>query len=169
MKRQKKKYLKPRRPHDKVRMDEEAGLIKKYGLKNKNEIWKADAAIERVRYQAKMLIVSSDEQKKAFILKLQRKGFAVEKIADILSLNKEDLLKRRLQSIVYKKRLASTPNQARQFIVHKHISIGDQIVNIPSYQIKTEEEPLIRLNVVLKSEEIKSHLEGIKEEIINNS
>lgn len=168
MRKQNKKYLKPRRPHDKLRMDEETELIQKYGLKNKKEIWKAEAAIERIRNRAKKLIIEDDYKKKAFITKLQKKGFAVEKIADALVLDKEDWLKRRFQTMVYKKGLANTPKQSRQFIVHKHVSIGDQIINIPSYQVKTEEEPLINLNVVLKSKS-SSQLKEIKEEILNKN
>ena len=35
MKKQKKKYLRPRRPFDKKRIEEENLLVEKYGLKNK--------------------------------------------------------------------------------------------------------------------------------------
>ena len=168
MKRQKKKYSKPRRPHDKMRMKEETELLEKYGLKNKKEIWKAEAAIARIRNLAKKLIVKSEEEKKAYVLKLNKKGFKVEKIADVLALEKEDWMKRRLQTIVFKKELSNTPKQARQFIVHKHVSIGNQIVNIPSYQVTIEEEPHIKLNVVLKNKEKNSQIDIIKEEILED-
>lgn len=166
MKKQKKKYSKPRRPHDKVRMKEETELIERYGLKNKKEIWKAEAAITKIRNLAKKLIVKSAEEKKAFILKLNKKGYKIEKIADVLALEKEDWMKRRLQTVVFKKELSNTPKQARQFIVHKHISIGDQVVNIPSYQVSVDEEPIIRLNIALNQKESKSKIEEIKNEII---
>jgi small subunit ribosomal protein S4 len=165
--RKRKVYSRPRKPYDKPRIEEENILKEKYGLKNKREIWKADAAIARIRNLAKHLIIKSDEEKKAFIDKLKKKGFKVENIPDALALNKEDWLKRRLETIVAVKKLTNTPKQARQFIVHKHVIIGNRIVNIPSYQVSLEEEPLIQLNIVLKQKEIKkSKLEEIKEEVM---
>jgi len=168
-KRKRKKYSKPRRPFDKLRIVEENELIKKYGLKNKKEIWKADAAIGRIRNMAKKLITKSDEEKKAFTEKLQKKGFKVESIADALALNKENWLKRRLQTIVHAKKLASTLKQARQFVVHRHVNVGNRIINIPSYQVDLEKEPEIKLNIILKlkkqekpRKEVKKKVEEIK-------
>lgn len=151
-KRKRKKYSKPRKSFDKPRILEEGGLIKKYGLKNKKEIWKADAVISRIRNFAKQLITKSDEEKKAFVERLRKKGFQIKSIADALALNKEDWLKRRLQTIVHVKKLANTPRQARQFVVHKHINVGNRTINIPSYHVDLEEEPKIRLNLALKTE-----------------
>jgi small subunit ribosomal protein S4 len=165
--RKRKKYSRPRKPFDKIRIEEENVLVEKYGLKNKKEIWKADAAIGRIRNLAKQLITKSADEKESFIKRLQKKGFKVENIPDALALNKEDWLKRRLQSVVLSRNLANTPKQARQFIVHKHVSIGDQTVNIPSYQVSLEEESLVQLNVVLKIKKPeKSKIEIIKESIL---
>jgi small subunit ribosomal protein S4 len=151
-----------------VRIIDENELIKKYGLKNKREIWKADASIGRIRNMAKQLITRSDEEKKAFVEKLQKKGFHVQSIAESLALNKEDWLKRRLQTVVHAKKLSNTPKQARQLVVHKHVSIGKRIVNKPSYQVSLEQEPEIKLNLSLKKEpEKKSKIEDIKKEIEN--
>jgi len=170
MKKQSKKYSKPRKPFDKIRIEEENALREKYGLKNKKEIWKADAAIGRIRNLAKQLITKSDEEKQSFVKRLQKKGFNVVSIADALALNKEDWLKRRLQTIVFTKGLTTTPKQARQFVVHKHVSIGNQIVNIPSYQVSLEEEPLIKLNIVLKKPaDKKIKIEEIKKEVIKEN
>jgi len=166
-KRNRKKYSRPRRPFDKIRIEEENTLKEKYGLKNKREIWKADSAIARVRNLAKKLITKSDEEKRIFIERLQKIGFKVEKIADALALDKEDWLKRRLQTIVFMKKFANTPKQARQFVAHKHVSVNNRIVNIPSYQVSLEEEPSVRLNLVLKKETKKSKIEEIKEEILS--
>ena len=165
--RKRKKYSRPRRPFDKIRIEEENVLREKYGLKNKKEIWKADSAIGRIRNLAKHLITKSEEEKKAFIEKLQKKGFKVESISDALALDKESLLKRRLQPIVFSKKLSNTPKQARQLITHKHVSIGNKIVNIPSYQVDLDEEGQVQLNIALKiKEEKKSKFEKIKEEIL---
>lgn len=157
-KRKRKKYSKPRRLYDKVRIDDENVLKQKYGLKNKREIWKADGAIVRIRRLAKKLITTNEEEKKSFIEKLKRRGFQVDNISDALSLSKEDWLKRRLQTILFKKNLANTAKQARQLVVHKHVSVGDRVVNIPSYQVTLEEEPLIKLNLTLKIPEKKTDI-----------
>src|SRR4030042_3587206 len=103
-----KKYTKPKRLYDKTRIEEENFLIKKYGLKSKREIWKADSAVEKMRKQAKLLLTKTNEEQEKFAEKLQKQGFDVKSIADILALKKEDYLKRRLQSIVAEKKLAST-------------------------------------------------------------
>jgi len=152
-KRKRKKYSRPQRPFDKARIQEENILRDKYGLKNKKEIWKADAAIGRIRNLAKQLITKSKEEKQAFVEKLQTKGFAVNSIADSLALDKEDWLKRRLQTLVFTKKLARTPKQARQLVAHKQVSIGNRTINIPSYQVRLEQEPQIKLNIVLKTPE----------------
>ena len=169
MKKQSKKYSKPRRPFDKARIEEENVLKEKYGLKNKKEIWKADASIGKIRNLAKQLITRSEEEQTFFVERLQKKGFNVNSIAEALSLDKEDWLKRRLQTIIFTKKLTNTPKQARQFLVHKHVSIGNQIVNIPSYQVSLEEEPLVKLNLVLKTAKPKSKIEEIKEEVLDEN
>jgi len=166
MKRQKKKYSRPQRPFDKIRIEEEKIIKDKYGLKNKKEIWKADASIGRIRNLAKQLITASEEDKKTFVERLQKKGFKIEGIADALALNKEDWLKRRLQTVLVKKKLTTTAKQSRQLITHKHVSIGNQVVNIPSYQVTLEEEPLVKLDIVLKlQKKPKSKEEEIKKAI----
>jgi small subunit ribosomal protein S4 len=165
-KRKQQRYSRPRKPFDKTRILEENDIREKYGLKNKREIWKADAAISRIRNMAKKLITKSDEEKTAFVERLRKKGFNVERIEDVLALNKEDWLKRRLQTIVHIKKLANTPKQARQFVTHKHVAIKDRIINKPSYQVALEEESEIRLTVELKAKtNPKSKVEEIKEQI----
>lgn len=149
-KRKRKKYSRPQKPFDKTRIQEENILKDKYGLKNKKEIWKADAAIGRIRNLAKQLITKSEEEKQAFVEKLKTKGFTVNNIADSLALDKEDWLKRRLQTLVFTKKLARTLKQARQLVAHKQVSIGNRIINIPSYQVRLEQESQIKLNIVLK-------------------
>ena len=64
---------------------------------------------------------------------------------DVLSLQVNDLLSRRLQTMAQRKLFFKTPYQARQAIVHGHIMIGDSVVTIPSYIVKIEEESKIRL------------------------
>jgi len=62
---------------------------------------------------------------------------------DVLGLSLEALLERRLQSIVAKRGLAKTPHQARQYIVHGHISVGGRRIRVPSYLVGRLEEPTV--------------------------
>ena len=59
---------------------------------------------------------------------------------DILTLDVNTILERRLQTIVYRSGLANTIKQARQFVVHGHISLNGHCVDVPSYKVKVEEE-----------------------------
>jgi len=87
-----------------------------------------------------------------------------------LALDKENWLKRRLQTIVFTKKLTTTPKQARQFVAHKHVKIGNKVVNIPSYQVSLEEEPLVKLSITLKTPiQKKGKMEEIKEEVIDKN
>jgi len=161
--RKKKKYSRPRKLYDKARIEEENELVKMYGLKKKKEIWKADAAISRIRNQAKKLITASEEEREKLFDKLNKIGFKVKRIADVLALSKEDWLKRRLQSILIEKKLAK-PKEARQLIAHKHVSISNRIMNIPSYIVKVDEEGSIEVKKKLKNTPEKNKVKESKVE-----
>ena len=152
--RQKKKLSRPRKLFDKVRIEEENKLVSKYGLKSKKEIWKAEAAVERLRNIAKKLITAEADKQEEFFNKLRKMGFKADRIADVLELNKEDWLGRRLQSILISKNLAK-PKEARQLIAHKHVLVDEKKVNIPSYMVSVEEESQIRID--RKTKEMIAH------------
>jgi len=142
IRRQKKKYSRPRKPFDSERIAEENEVTKKYGLKNKKEIWKADAQVNRLRGIAKGLITASPEEQEAFLSRLISKGFlsSGSQIDNVLDMKKEDYLNRRLQTVLFKKNLAKSMKHARQLITHKYVLIGDRIVNVPSYIVNLNEE-----------------------------
>lgn len=140
MKRKMKQYSRPKRPFDKERLEEEAVIKKDFGLKNKKEIWKADAKIKSIREKAKKLIQGSDEEKKALFGRLKKIGLEVNSIADVLGLDKRDYLGRRLQTVLFKKGLAKTPKDARQLITHKKVLVDGRVINIPSYVVSVELE-----------------------------
>ena len=148
-KRKTKKYSRPRKIFDIALMKEENGLIKKYGLKSRREVWRADFAIGTIRNIAKRLITAEDKEKEVFLEKQRKKGFNVNNIAEVLSLNKEDLLKRRLQSIVVSKNLATTHKQARQLVTHKHITVNGHKINSPSHLTTVEEENSLELTIAV--------------------
>jgi len=91
------------------------------------------------------LISAEPEEQKALFGRLKKIGLDVNSIADILSLNKEDYLKRRLQTIVVNKKLTTTTKSARQLITHKRILVDGRIVNSPSYIVPVELEGKISL------------------------
>ena len=145
MKRKHKKYSKPKRPFDKQRIDEEAEIKKEFGLKNKREIWKADAKINSIRERAKKLVTADSEEQKELFERLKKIGLSVNSIADVLSLEVRDHLKRRLQTVLVSKKLATTSKMARQLITHKKVLVGGEIVNKPSYIVPVELENKISL------------------------
>ena len=152
MKRKHKKYSKPKRPFDKVRLEEEAKIKKEFGLKNKKEIWRADAQIKSIREKAKKLISASPKEQKALFDRLKKIGLKVDSIADVLSLDKQDYLKRRLQTVIVDKKLATTSKSARQLITHKKILIDNKSVDSPSYVVPVELENKISLKKKSKKE-----------------
>jgi small subunit ribosomal protein S4 len=145
MKRKHKSYSKPKRPFDKSRIEEEAEIKKRFGLKNKKEIWKADARINSIREKAKKLISANPEEQNALFERLKKIGLMVGSIADILALDKTDYLERRLQTIIVKKQHATTSRSARQLIVHKKVLVNGKVIDSPSYIVPTELEEEITL------------------------
>ena len=165
MKRKHKTYSKPKRPFDKTRIQEEAEIKKEFGLKNKREIWKADAKIKSIREKAKRLISSDESEKVAFFNRLKKMGFKINSISDVLSLDKKDYLRRRLQTVLVNKGIARTPKSARQLITHKKVLIAENSVNSPSYIVPTDLENKITIKPMkVKEKKIK---EEIVEEIAN--
>jgi small subunit ribosomal protein S4 len=164
MKRKHKTYSKPKRPFDKVRIDEEAEIKKKFGLKNKKEIWKAEAKIKSIRGKAKNLISAEPEEQHALFERLKKIGFDVGSIADVLALETEDYLNRRLQTVIVNKKLATTSKSARQLIVHKKVLVDGKAVNSPSYIVPIELEGKISLKPS-KQKKIKEKKVEVAEEV----
>lgn len=128
-----------------------------FGLRNKRELWKAQTEVARIRNQARELLALSAEvraEKERKLLNfLNRLGLVKEgaTLDDILNLKVEDLLERRLQTIVMKKANTRSPYQARQIVRHGHVSIGNRKINIPGYLVRLEEEPKVLLHVELQN------------------
>ncbi len=147
-----KKFSWPKKIYDKNRIASEDKLAEKYGLKNKREIWKVEAKVRYFRNRAKDVITSPEEEKKKLFDKLNLIGLNVGSIADVLALNKENLLKRRLASVVVKRGLANTENQARQMISHKRVLVNGRVVSSPGYFVRVDEEPSISMKNHQKTE-----------------
>ncbi len=144
-----KKYESPKHPWDSLRIDREAGIRKKYGLKCKKEIWKSETILRKFRHEARRLQAKRGEVTEREVNELMRRLISLNLIEqgatldDVLRLQLADLLDRRLQTLVHQKGLAGTPKQARQFIKHGHIVIKGRSVTIPSYLVQADEEGLI--------------------------
>jgi small subunit ribosomal protein S4 len=146
----KKKFKKPKHPYQKNRIMEELEFIGKYGLRNKREFWKMRSKLGRWRQIARqsrtLPTERAEEVQKTLIKKLVRLGILSPEssLEDVLQLTVEDILRRRLQTLVFEHGLAKTIYHARQLIVHKHIQVGSKRVDSPSHIVKQEEEDLIQ-------------------------
>ena len=143
-------------------MDEENVLVKRYGLKNKREIWKAKTAVSKLRRRAKALIGKDKEKQKEFFDKLTKMGIVVRDVSDVLALTEENLFERRLQTVLFKKKMATTVKGARQLIVHKNVLVDGKIVNIPSFVVTNDLENKISLKE-RKAKPVKEKAEEVKE------
>lgn len=148
-KKQRKKYETPRFPWRIDVLEAELKLLGQYGLRNKRELWRHRTMLSKFRGIARSLLGMPAEQRKKLetqlLNKLHRLGILPEKPAldDVLDLSIEDILERRLQTIVFQKRLTKSIHQARQLITHRHIAIGGRKVYSPSYMVLRDEEALI--------------------------
>ena len=144
-------WKKPKRPLNYDLKMDELKTLGTFGLKTKQELWKTQTELSRVRLQARSLLALRQEERKRkepiLMESLTKIGLVDQSstLDDVLSLQVNDLLSRRLQTMAQRKLFFKTPYQARQAIVHGHIMIGDSVVTIPSYIVKIEEESKIRL------------------------
>jgi len=148
-----KKYSRPSHPWEAERIKSENELLSKYGLKNKKELWRAQSFLSSVRgrarelqalvrYESRQAIKERDE----LIARLGRLGLMPlegASLDDVLALDVEAVLSRRLQTIAYVKGLAFNPRQARQFIVHGHMAVKGRTVRVPGYLVTRSDEETI--------------------------
>ena len=102
-------FSRPRKAFDSQRIKEENVIVARYGLKNKEEIWRAKEKLKIIRDAAKKMIHSSEENKADFVSKLNNMGYKVKNSVEVLSLTEEDILRRRLQTIIIKRRKKWSP------------------------------------------------------------
>ncbi|MEM2280732.1 MAG: 30S ribosomal protein S4 [Candidatus Bathyarchaeia archaeon] len=145
-KKQRKKYETPRFPWRTDVLQEELKLLGQYGLRNKRELWRHKTMLSKFRGIARSLIGKPPEERRKMeeqlLTRLKKLGIIHETavLDDVLDLTVEDILERRLQTIVFRKGLAKTIYQARQLITHGHIAIGNRRVTVPGYLVTREEE-----------------------------
>jgi len=145
-KKQRKKYETPKFPWRIDVLEDELKLLGQYGLRNKRELWRHKTMLSRFREIARSLLgVSSEERKrqeKQLVGRLTRLGILPKKAAldDVLDLALENVLERRLQTLVFRNGLAKSMHQARQLITHGHVAIKGKRVSSPSYLVMKDEE-----------------------------
>ncbi|MDR1992454.1 MAG: 30S ribosomal protein S4 [Nitrososphaerota archaeon] len=182
-KKQRKKFDTPRFRWRKDVLQEELKLLGQYGLRNKHELWRHKTTLSKARGIARSLISESAEARvkmeSELLAQLKKKGILQETavLDNVLDLTIEDILERRLQTIVFRKGLARTIFQARQLITHGHITIDNRRVTIPGYIVLKDDEakiiyspesvvarqehPLrLGLSVVAKQPEIRQPMRG---------
>ena len=139
----------PRRPFEKERLDNEMKQIGEFGLKNKREVWRMQLTLARIRKAARVLLTLEEKDPRrmfeggALLRRLLRLGVLDEQKSQldyVLALKPADFLERRLQTQVFKLGLAKSIHHARVLIRQRHIRVGKQIVNIPSFMVRTESQ-----------------------------
>jgi small subunit ribosomal protein S4 len=152
-----KKYETPSHPWQGGRIARERELLHKYGLKNKTEVWRTATYLRRLRGNARRLLArqrqgqeEAEKEKKEILDRIARLGMLPSNstLDDVLALTVENVLARRLQTLVYLHGLARTPKQARQLIIHGHIAVNGRRTRIPSYLVKRTEEENITYSYV---------------------
>lgn len=148
MKRQKRKFEKPMQPFNKERIEREKGILNQYGLRRKQEIWRAESIIRNLRKRARELAAKKDKKDEEVLIKKLNDLSLISKearVEDILTLNIENILDRRLQTIVFKKGIANSLKHARQMIVHGLIAVDSRRAKQPSMLLTSEQESKLSL------------------------
>ena len=148
MRRIRNKFTNPRMSWDTDGIKERKGISKEYGLRRRKEILIAQEVLRNFRRRARDLTAHKDDaKKKALLDKLVKLGLLKEGqgLDDVLALTINNILERRLQTLVWKKCLYKTPNMARQLITHGKVTVSQKLVKSPSYIVPTGEEGMISL------------------------
>lgn len=147
-----KKYTTPSNPWNSEQIAEEKELLKEYGLKNKKEIWKMEHVVKNAKAQAKLLSRTDSDQARIeeteLLEKLTNLGIldGGSSLDNILALTIRNVLERRLQTRVYKKMLANSMKQARQFITHGHVTVNGKCITSPAFIVSLKDDASVEFH-----------------------
>ena len=142
-------FRKPKRAFEKDRLEAEMKVVGQYGLRNKREMWRVNYALAKLRSAARSLLTldAKDElrifQGEALLRRMTRLGLLNEneKSLDyVLGLTTSKIMERRLQTKVFKLQIARSVHHARVLIKQRHIRVGKQICNVPSFMVRQDSE-----------------------------
>lgn len=139
----------PRRPFEKEKLINELRMIGTYGLRCKKEVWSTQLVLAKLRKAARILLTLDENDPRrlfegeALIRRMVRLGLLKDsqrKLDYVLGLTTSQFLERRLQTQVQKRKLAQSVHHSRVLILQRHIAVGRQMVNIPSFLVRVAQE-----------------------------
>merc|ERR1712097_174443 len=113
-------------------------------------------ALAKIRSTARVLLTKDEKdpqrifEGQALMRRMIRYGILDEdkqRLDYVLELKVENVMERRLQTLVFKRGLAKSIHHARVLIRQRHIRVGRQIVNVPSFMVRVESQPRIEFAV----------------------
>merc|ERR1712137_1418673 len=111
--------------------------------------WRVQYALAKIRSAARTLLTLDEKHEKrlfqgdALLRRMTRLGLLLEserKLDYVLGLTVPKLMERRLQTKVFKLGLAKSIHHARTLIRQRHIRVGKQICDIPSFLVRVDSE-----------------------------
>jgi small subunit ribosomal protein S9e len=144
----------PRRPFEREKLINELKLIGTYGLRCKREVWRTQLVLAKLRKAARILLTMDEQDPRrlfegeALIRRMVRIGLLKDserRLDYVLGLTISQFMERRLQTLVVKRKLASSVHHARVLIGQRHIAVGKQMVNIPSFVVRVSSEQHIKM------------------------
>lgn len=141
---------------EKERIDGEVKLCGEYGLKNKREIWRTQLVLSKMRKRARdLLTLDEHDERRIFegnaLLKRMFKYGLLSKDKEngldyVLAVTLHKMFERRLQTRVFKLKIARSIHHARCLIKGRHIAVAGKIVTVPSFMVTVENENKITLH-----------------------
>ncbi len=141
---------------EKERIDNEVKLCGDYGLKNKREIWRTQLALSKMRKRARDLLTLEEHDERrvfegnALLNRMFKYGLLNKEKENgldyVLAVTLHKMLERRLQTRVFKLKIARSIHHARCLIKGRHIAVNGRIVNVPSFMVTVENENRITLH-----------------------
>ena len=145
-------YKTPKVPFERERFDSELKLAGQFGLRCKREIRRVHYMLGKMRTAARIMLMKPANDPKrmleggALLRRLHSLGILPKdqnKLEFVLALKEENLLERRLQTVVYRKKLAKSVHHARILIRSKMIRVGNQVVDSPSFLVRVDSESAV--------------------------